>query len=322
MNADLSAYPMVANTDYSPTNQSFPYPDTFSKPYLTDLYATSPDHSLDTFLDCDSFFDRPVFSSIEYPAAFNGANTSPNTSTAANMNAYRCAFNPAPFGQLEQGFGPSFPFDMPSSFESNLPMASCNTKMSTPDVNNININNSSPTPSLCGDGPPSGFPTSPPLSPSALKRESPDDPTSADEEPSPKRPQRKRGRPRLDRNISDTPSSCSHPSSFSKQQHQQRRMSRLPHNQVERKYREGLNSELERLRRTVPTLPQSDEGASMGQPKPSKAMVLAGAIEYIRSIERERDELREENERLGGKGWRQKQTKRRQDSATDLVVEE
>ena len=40
----------------------------------------------------------------------------------------------------------------------------------------------------------------------------------------------------------------------------------------------------------------------MGQPKPSKAMVLAGAIEYIRKIERERDELLEENLRLGG-GW-------------------
>lgn len=28
----------------------------------------------------------------------------------------------------------------------------------------------------------------------------------------------------------------------------------------------------------------------MGQPKPSKAMVLAGAIEYIRRVECERDE--------------------------------
>lgn len=36
----------------------------------------------------------------------------------------------------------------------------------------------------------------------------------------------------------------------------------------------------------------------MGQPKPSKAMVLAGAIEYIRKIEKERDELKEENSRL------------------------
>ena len=67
------------------------------------------------------------------------------------------------------------------------------------------------------------------------------------------------------------------------------------------------------------TQPQSDEGALTGQPKPGKAMVLAGAIEYIRSIERERDELREENERLGGKGWRQKKMKSmRHDSATEF----
>ena len=36
----------------------------------------------------------------------------------------------------------------------------------------------------------------------------------------------------------------------------------------------------------------------MGQPKPSKAMVLSSAIEYIRKIEKERDALKEENERL------------------------
>ena len=48
----------------------------------------------------------------------------------------------------------------------------------------------------------------------------------------------------------------------------------------------------------MPTLPQSDEAGAMGQPKPSKAMVLASAIEYIRSIEAERDALRLENERL------------------------
>lgn len=50
----------------------------------------------------------------------------------------------------------------------------------------------------------------------------------------------------------------------------------------------------------------------MGQAKPSKAMVLSSAIEYIRRIEKERDTLRDENDRLkmsqvgGGepKSWR------------------
>jgi len=36
----------------------------------------------------------------------------------------------------------------------------------------------------------------------------------------------------------------------------------------------------------------------MGQPKPSKAMVLASAIEYIQKLETERDALRVDNDRL------------------------
>jgi hypothetical protein len=75
--------------------------------------------------------------------------------------------------------------------------------------------------------------------------------------------------------------------------------------QVERKYREGLNLDLERLRRAVPTLLQSGEGVVMGQPKLSKAMVLSCAVAYIAKIEHERDELREENEQLGGSIWRE-----------------
>ena len=72
----------------------------------------------------------------------------------------------------------------------------------------------------------------------------------------------------------------------------------MPHNQVERKYREGLNSEIEKLRSVVPTLPQSNDSGVIGQPKPSKAIVLAAAVDYIKSTERERDALREEIERI------------------------
>jgi hypothetical protein len=36
----------------------------------------------------------------------------------------------------------------------------------------------------------------------------------------------------------------------------------------------------------------------MGQPKPSKAMVLSSAIDYIKKIEREKEALKEEVERL------------------------
>jgi hypothetical protein len=101
---------------------------------------------------------------------------------------------------------------------------------------------------------------------------------------------RKRGRPRLDR----TPSASADAS------HTRRRSTCLPHKQVERKYREGLNMEFERLRRAVPTLPQSVDANVMGAAKPSKGMVLAAAIDYIKRIERERDAALDEVERLGG----------------------
>jgi len=54
---------------------------------------------------------------------------------------------------------------------------------------------------------------------------------------------------------------------------------------VERKYRDGLNDGIERLRRAVPTLPQG--GDDVG--RPSKRTVLAGAVAYIQRIEEERD---------------------------------
>tara|TARA_R110002003_G_scaffold117_13_gene10401 strand:+ start:2695 stop:2895 length:201 start_codon:yes stop_codon:yes gene_type:complete len=58
--------------------------------------------------------------------------------------------------------------------------------------------------------------------------------------------------------------------------------------------------EFERLRRAVPTLPQSIEANVMGAAKPSKGMVLAAAIDYIGRLERERDAAMDEVERLGG----------------------
>jgi Helix-loop-helix DNA-binding domain len=119
-------------------------------------------------------------------------------------------------------------------------------------------------------------------SPTKLKRPSP-------EPAQPEQPvKRKRGRPRIIRNDSDT--SESKPKS--------RVSKRLPHNQVEKKYREGLNNELERLRLAIPTLPQWEATAMNGPPKPSKATVLASAIDYIHRMELERDRLQRENEAL------------------------
>jgi len=109
-------------------------------------------------------------------------------------------------------------------------------------------------------------------------------------------PKRKRGRPRLIRADSES----SYDESVSRKPRLSRRQ---PHNEVERKYREGLNAELERLRMAIPTLPQWDSQLLHGPPKPSKATVLASAIDYIHKMELECDRLQGENEILrAGRG--------------------
>ncbi|KAF1955179.1 hypothetical protein CC80DRAFT_88930 [Byssothecium circinans] len=79
---------------------------------------------------------------------------------------------------------------------------------------------------------------------------------------------------------------------------------RLPHNQVERKYRESLNTQLESLRRVVPSLQQNRacDGADIedlpAPSKPSKAVILASATAHIKQIEKERKSLQDENQLL------------------------
>lgn len=113
---------------------------------------------------------------------------------------------------------------------------------------------------------------------------------------------RKRGRPRTVKTGEDTPydDSTTHISKPSKPSKRQ------PHNQVERKYREGLNAELERLRMALPTIHKWEMATSCGSsgmPKASKAAVLSGAVNYIQDMERECDHLRRENELLkSGRG--------------------
>jgi hypothetical protein len=78
---------------------------------------------------------------------------------------------------------------------------------------------------------------------------------------------------------------------------------RLPHNQVERKYRESLNTQLDSLRRVVPALQQNNQRVMDGADiedlptpsKPSKAVVLASATAYIRQIEKDKKNLADEN---------------------------
>lgn len=264
---DLSSYPMVANIDYTPANDSFSFGSPVSNIYPSDAFAMQPDCSLDSFFDC------PV-SSVEQPQP---SVHSPSYSQAAPRQ--RTTLQPAQFGTFSTSTK-AFTFEEL-------------TNGSFPQDN-------SPTSSLGADGPQLTGLTSPSLSPRSLKRESPDTPNDISAaEPEPKH-LRRRGRPRLNPppRLQRTDSTISTTSSSTSGKASKHPLPRQPHNQVERKYREGLNAELERLRRAVPTLPQSDEGGVIGQPKPSKGMILAGAIEYIHRLERERDAALEQLDRF------------------------
>lgn len=77
---------------------------------------------------------------------------------------------------------------------------------------------------------------------------------------------------------------------------------RLPHNQVERKYRESLNTQLDSLRRVVPSLQQnarvcdSADIEDLPTPsKPSKAVILASATAHIKQQEKDKKALSDEN---------------------------
>lgn len=74
--------------------------------------------------------------------------------------------------------------------------------------------------------------------------------------------------------------------------------SRVPHNAVERKYREGLNAALERLRQVVPKLQQRRRGGDNAMTRLSKVMIIAGAVEYIERLESEKSLELAENQTL------------------------
>ncbi|KAF2192950.1 hypothetical protein K469DRAFT_795206 [Zopfia rhizophila CBS 207.26] len=274
------------SSHYSPVNEEFFYPDAFDRGYIADSYTIRPDYSLDDWVDID-FFDQTL-NNVELPASLAPKNhavfnaTSPAAASAAtnsNMSQWPTV-NPEPFGRLG---------NCNDAFTSDLPFGAINSDSF--ESSSSSPQGSSPTLPPCGDCP-QQVPASPASSHSSLKRESTDD--GVEDEPALKRVQRKRGRPRINRSETDATNYQTGNSPKS------RPSRRLPHNQVERKYREGLNSELERLRRAVPTLPQRDSGDLTGSLRPSKTMVLASAIDYIKAIKAERDSLLEENEGLRG----------------------
>lgn len=279
---EVFGLPKIASLDYLPAEVMLSYSENVDMTCNKDAYHSISKEAMDPYFDPDNLFNRPV---INAQMSSNHASKTqqdfslalPATGASAiNNDAHQLPmFNTSNFGLFNQyPFG--FAYD-PGPMESN------DSAYFSP-----NTHPTSRTPSLCGDAPQEAY--SPAISPHMTKEESTGSPGSLTDHTTTKRPVRKRGRPRLEQ--SSTNSKSTTPSSRSQ------RSGRLPHNQVERKYREGLNSELERLRKAVPSLPQCDAGGGMGQPKPSKAMVLSSAIEYIRQVESERDALKEENGRL------------------------
>ncbi|KAI2476402.1 HLH multi-domain protein [Pyrenophora tritici-repentis] len=77
-----------------------------------------------------------------------------------------------------------------------------------------------------------------------------------------------------------------------------------PMMEIERKYRESLNTQLDSLKRVVPSLQQNRgcDGADIEDlptpSKPSKAVILASATAYIKQMEKDKKNLADENELL------------------------
>jgi hypothetical protein len=105
-------------------------------------------------------------------------------------------------------------------------------------------------------------------------------------------PVRKRGRPRKVRSP--------------EQMEYDRPARRQPHNQVERKYREGILAELDRLRLALPMSRCGIVNEAGTEYKAPKAAVLVGAVSYIHELEMQNELLRRENDvlrhRLGTNG--------------------
>ncbi|KAK3615273.1 hypothetical protein LTR56_026687 [Elasticomyces elasticus] len=77
---------------------------------------------------------------------------------------------------------------------------------------------------------------------------------------------------------------------------------KLPHHLIERRYRDNLNHQIEVLRNELPTFKSIvactadiEDTTSVGAKWPSKAVVIAAAVQYIASLERERGQVNVRN---------------------------
>jgi hypothetical protein len=169
----------------------------------------------------------------------------------------------ANYNPSQTGFEPGFnPYSFGSAVDSNMSME--NAAFSSNHFNPSQYTSESPS-----------LPLSSPAESEEPFFDSPETTTkfeeSSDETPGPEpssltstgpeatepQPKRKRGRPRRD--VSEV----SYKPAIKASQ-------RIPHNKVERKYRDGLNGQLEHLRLNVPTLPIFNPDSPIGPPKPGK----------------------------------------------------
>ncbi|KAK3633807.1 hypothetical protein LTR56_015598 [Elasticomyces elasticus] len=70
---------------------------------------------------------------------------------------------------------------------------------------------------------------------------------------------------------------------------------RLPHNLIERRYRDNLNHQIEVLRNELPTFKSiiactedTEDAVSLAGKWPSKAVIIAAAVQYIGELEQQR----------------------------------
>lgn len=112
-----------------------------------------------------------------------------------------------------------------------------------------------------------------------------------------------RQRKHLSKRASSEESSSSPPSVIPVVKHSRRQ----PHNEIEKKYRESINTHLEALKNSIPAFQQPNNQCMQGKgdiedlaaaPKPSKSIILASAVAHIRKIEKERRQLEQERNLL------------------------
>ncbi|KAL1610855.1 hypothetical protein SLS60_002526 [Paraconiothyrium brasiliense] len=244
INYSYSSFPALTSTEGWPTSESFFYPTTSEKPFITNPFIWP-----DTCLSMDAIQSLDAMS-------MEGPVTGPQLESKSSPPSVE-----PPFSQVEL-----FPFSF-----------SCDA-IQLPSSPAFDFNLSPSSDESSGDGPQDSA-TGTLASPVSPRSQ----PTSEHSPVPPSQQKPKRGRPRLDR------------STFPLNQHSKR----LPHNQVERKYRDGIKASLERLRKLVPTLCQEDKPSGlMDRPKHSKVTILEAAIRRIKEIEKERDMYRAESKHL------------------------